>query len=351
MISMAYSSCNSSTMSTNPHSFGALNKILVVCDQDLWDDHIGDTIRYYLGAAYPVLPQPEPMFDLQHVTASKFEGARQLHYMRSILFIGEMTSTNSPTGNLIKKMIGDDNISKMRAKGNQANIKVGKNRWANNQRVLFLYADGDNAIIDGIKSKAGAIADVVQEVERSVLDARIYIKGQSGKANELIKNTFNIKIPIPSEYVLAHHDKDKKFVWLRKIDNANDFHIMVYELPYENVEQLSPQGIKSVRDSLGKWYVESGQIEGSHMQVNDIDLRLYDESISLNNQRAMNVRGIWEMSDFKDMMGGAFSSYMILDSNNNKLIFIDGFVYAPGERKRDRMQEIELILTQTQILQ
>ena len=49
-------------------AFGKINRINVLCDQSVWDGPLGDSIRFYYSAAYPILPQPEPIFDLHHLT-------------------------------------------------------------------------------------------------------------------------------------------------------------------------------------------------------------------------------------------------------------------------------------------
>ena len=46
-----------------------------------------------------------------------------------------------------------------------------------------------------------------------------------------------------------------------------------------------------------------------------------------------------------DYMGGPFISYLIHNPKKNELLFIDGFMHAPGEEKRDHMQELEHIIT------
>jgi len=50
-------------------AFGQVNDMVVVADQKVWESAVGDTFRYYFSSAYPILPQPEPVFDLWHWTA------------------------------------------------------------------------------------------------------------------------------------------------------------------------------------------------------------------------------------------------------------------------------------------
>ena len=44
-------------------------------------------------------------------------------------------------------------------------------------------------------------------------------------------------------------------------------------------------------------------------------------------------------------MGGAFISYLRHNPDNNELLFVDGFVHAPGKDKRNFMQHLEHIIS------
>ena len=78
------------------------------------------------------------------------------------------------------------------------------------------------------------------------------------------------------------------------------------------------------------------------MQTNGIDLPILTDVIKINGYYTLEARGIWEIVD--DYMGGAFISYLILNPNTNELLFVDGFLHAPGEDKRNLMQYIEHII-------
>jgi hypothetical protein len=43
-------------------------------------------------------------------------------------------------------------------------------------------------------------------------------------------------------------------------------------------------------------------------------------------------------------MGGPFISFIIDDVKNDRVIHIDGFVYAPQFKKRDYIRQLEAIL-------
>ena len=43
-------------------------------------------------------------------------------------------------------------------------------------------------------------------------------------------------------------------------------------------------------------------------------------------------------------MGGPFVSYVTLDQETNRLYYIEGFVYSPGQNKREMLLELEVIM-------
>ena len=57
---------------------------------------------------------------------------------------------------------------------------------------------------------------------------------------------------------------------------------------------------------------------------------------------ALEVKGVWKMENA--FMGGPFVAHYILDTANKKVIAIEGFLFNPGEDKRDHMQRLQLVL-------
>lgn len=51
-------------------------------------------------------------------------------------------------------------------------------------------------------------------------------------------------------------------------------------------------------------------------------------------------RGLWEMKN--DAMGGPFVARTL--SFGNKTLTIEGFVYAPGQKKKNKLRQLEAVL-------
>ena len=62
---------------------------------------------------------------------------------------------------------------------------------------------------------------------------------------------------------------------------------------------------------------------------------------------AYETRGTWEVKG--DYMGGPFLNYIVKDTLNNRMIFLDGFVFSPSQRKRDNIIELQSIISSLKI--
>ncbi len=344
IFSLNFFSCSNTTLQTTPQSFGGLNEILVVTDKEIWDGQIGDTLRYYMGAAYPVLPQPEPLFDLRFLTVNEFHSNPQNRNLRNILFLGNVKDQNSLASNKIRSIVGDEIINEFINNKEEIGTKINKNRWASNQNVVMMYAQENQALADGIKARSASIAKLIRDDNKNMINTRTYMRGKSASIIQSIKDQYEMLLPVPGEYVVAMNDTVANFMWLRKMENDFNANIMVYKEKYSNTNQLTPEYLKSLRDTIGYRYITSN-VEGSFMRIDDVNLPTYFEKDPVEGKFAIQLRGIWQMSDRRDAMGGPFMTYFIHVPDTDDLILIDAFLYAPGRKKRDLMQELEYIFS------
>ena len=103
-------SCASDSSSNyRPPMSGAIGKtseIVVVADDNVWEGMAGDSMRYYFESAYLLLPQPEPMFDLRHLTPEQLKNDRMLRDLRTFVFLGNFQDEHSETNKIIQKDLG-----------------------------------------------------------------------------------------------------------------------------------------------------------------------------------------------------------------------------------------------------
>jgi len=57
---------------------------------------------------------------------------------------------------------------------------------------------------------------------------------------------------------------------------------------------------------------------------------------------AVETRGLWEVNG--NFMGGPFINYTLVNEKTNKVVTLDGYVYAPNAPKRDLLLQVETII-------
>ncbi|MEL6864512.1 MAG: DUF4837 family protein [Bacteroidota bacterium] len=328
-----------SSLRARPTAFGKANQVVVITDQDVWDGMVGDTLRQYFSSSFLILPQPEPIFDLKHFTPQQLLEDPLRKELRTYILLGNTSDPNSNTGRLISKDVGQGSPIKTKS-GETTFTRVAQDKWASGQLLIYLYGNNDEEMISTIKNNFNAAIKRIQQADVDQLTSTVYQRGQSKDLQGILKSTFNLEMGVPADYILAMQDENT--VWMRHETEFVSTNIMVHKYKYTQKEQLSKQGIIDIRNVLGKRLV-STEIENTYMRVNDIDLPMYTKVIDVNGRYTIEARGIWDIVN--DFMGGPFMSYLIHNPDTNELLFIDGFVYAPGKQKRRYMQYLELILS------
>jgi len=322
-----------------PVAYGTPNLVSPVMDQEMWEGVLGDTFQFYFSSAYLILPQPESIFDLQHYTPQQLISKSSRKNLPTYIIMADLEDESSPTTRLLKKDISPERLAQAKAEKGY-NVTVGRNKWAKDQLVIYVYGYGRAKLVENIQNNFSAIIKKIQESQKERLNKSVFVSDRSNLIETNIKGTFGINMRIPSTFQTAMNNKDD-FMWIRDDDvRGYSKHILIHKFKYTNKEQLTREGFKKIRNKVGR-YITS-EIDKSYMVVNDEDLPLFVDVITLKGKFALEAKGIWELEN--DFMGGAFYSYLIHDADKGELLLIDGFIHAPGKKKRDQMQRLEHVV-------
>jgi hypothetical protein len=322
-----------------PTAFGPRNQLVVVADTDVWESAVGDSVRYYFSSAYLLLPQPEPIYDLLHYTPEQINALEQRKQLRTYLFLADLNDEDSPSTRLTSSILGEEKINKIKKDPEISRNTVGIDRWAKGQLLIFIHDLGEEKLADQVVNSFPAIKKRIDKANEPRIGASIYVNGQNNIIQTDMEEFARIKMRIPKQFFVAVN-KDNTF-WIRRETPVSSSNIMIYKMPYTSQSQLTREHLKFIQDSLGRKLVSS-EIEGTYMQINDVGLPMLTQVVDLNGNYALEARGIWEIVN--DYMGGAFVSYLTVNPKSNDLLFINGFVHAPGEEKREFMQDLEYII-------
>ena len=91
----------------------------------------------------------------------------------------------------------------------------------------------------------------------------------------------------------------------------------------------------------------SSNAPNSYMTTDSV-LGFLENKTVKDNIITYETSGLWSMEN--DFMGGPFITKYIIDNKNNRVIFLDGFMFAPGEDKKKRyMRQIEAIMSTIEV--
>lgn len=316
-ILIIFSSCNEknpSALLTNVT--GKSGEVVLVIDPDQWSSEVGLEFQKKLSQEYPALPQSEPMFDLVHIPYEAFTNIFKTH--RNII------------------------IAKVDKKLHEPKMIVQEDLWAKPQIIISVLAQSDSALASVIREKGDVLVDRIfkKEIERY---AKNYEKYEQMGIADRLSQKFGIRLTIPKGYTLDVDTTD--FVWIEsrgRGDLVQGILVYSYDKPEVN---LTTDYLFAKRTQFTKKFIP-GPTEGSYMAV-ETQAVPFRREITVNEIDVIELRNLWKIEN--DFMGGPFVSFSFIDEKNNKVINIDGFVFAPQFDKRDYLRQLEAILNSVQI--
>ena len=321
-------------------AIGEIDEIVVVSSNTLWKTALKDTFEFYFESPYLLLPQPEAVFYIKHFTYSQINSMPLRKKFRTMLIMADMSDTSSAETKLVMHDLGADRIEKLLSQP-EAGFATAKNRWVDNQLIIYLVGDSQEDLERAISVKFPAIAAIVHQHDQPKIHRRVFYNRTNPGSIKLIKDTFGIDMKIPADFI-ASKIRNQEVIWIRKETQKSSSDLMIARIPYTSEKQLSPDSLKAYVNYFGKKYVAS-QIEGSYLVINDHDLPLIRNKANFNGHSVVEIRGIWELEN--DFMGGPFIAYMAPNpQKKDELLVVIGFVYAPQKEKKAYVEDLEEII-------
>jgi hypothetical protein len=298
---------------TLPSVTGSRFEILVVMNDSSWKAPSGRALLNLLNQDMPALPQSEPMLRITQCTQNQF---------------GDLFK---PTRNLLLTDISD--------KYTAPKIIYSKDKWAQPQAVVRIVAPNDSSFRETIEQYGPKILDyfIKMERERQIYFNKEYI---NHTAKNEVEEMFGIQIDIPQGIIRSTKGKD--FYWITNDQPNVRQDIVIYSYPYRDKNTFSKEYLIAKRDSVMKANLP-GEFEGSYMGT---ELK-YDtpnfKEVWVNDGYCAELTGLWKIMNGGGM-GGPFYSHTRLDEINQRVITMEGFVFAPGTTKRNHIRYLEAVI-------
>ena len=307
-VTLLFFSCKKEEDGVPRKSIGKINSISVVIDDQLWNGIIGDSIRNKFASPVEGLTKEEPQFDINQYPINVMEG-----------FV-----TKSRTILIVKQ--GEENI-----------FSINKDQYATPQNVIHITGKSLSDLSNSIEKKAPQIIKIIQEGE---IKAHQLLLNDSLANSDAIQKQFKLRLKIPKNYSNAL--KKERFFWFKNEFSCGSTSLLVTELPIGSINSEGNvlEKVIKVHDSLAALYIK-GKEPTSNLYI-DKSYPIYLSQITLDGKLAYETKGTWRLKN--SFMFGAFTNYLIVDSKNNRIIYLEGFCYIPSRAQRDYMHEVESII-------
>ncbi|MGB1247700.1 MAG: DUF4837 family protein [Chitinophagales bacterium] len=317
-----------------PSATGAVDDVMFVFGNNQLTDANKAMINDLFLDSYDLLPQVENRFNLSKI---KYEQLNDILYrFRNTAFVSSIDAQDN-MGVFVRQLLTEEEIAQ--AEAGEKNIFYKRNIWSKPQMIMIVAAQTKEDIAPLLTEKADFMMDVISYANIGAYKDLAYIKGVNEALNNQFAEYHDLKFDIPADYVIV--ENEGSFLWLRKDDEKNVYNIFFDVEYYNGTPAVQNLGIEK-RNSLGG-YVQSS-IEEAYM-ITDTTLGTIEERVENDfGWEIYQNRGLWRMEN--DFFGGPFINQYIIDQENNRAIYIEGFLFGPDEKKkRNKMRQFEAIFS------
>lgn len=314
ILFIAFAGCNKKKGTyTLPSASGPSGEILVIADKPLWQGTIGNTLREVFQSPQKGLPQQEPQFDMVNLLPSAFGNLFKTHRNLFIIDIDE--------------------------KFKEPLVEAKRNVWSQPQMVVKISAANPKDIPEIIKEYGNSYLNQYLANERiRIINA--FERTKSQEIENKLKHNFGLTLTVPTSFTIAKMNEN--FAWLRQETKDVSLGIMVHVANYEDTLAFNHDYIIELRNKLTKKHIP-GPLDSSYMTTESHEEFLpVSSKIDFAGHYAVETVGLWRT--VKAVMGGPFVRYTILDEKRNRIVTLEGFVYAPRYEKRDYVRQVEAIM-------
>ena len=295
----------------DPTSSGRPYEVLVVADASFWDRPAGTALYNLLNSSVPGLPQQEPVFDVSRIDPPHYRTTFKL--FRNIITLDI-----------------DKNFY------TQTRLKYRYDVYAYPQAVLEIHSPSEEDLTKFLTYHGQEIINFFVKVEMNREAKELELK-HSQLVADMAKQMFGCKLFVPRE--IGSKKKGKNFFWASSNSGNASINVCMYAYAYPGPKAFTKKYFVHQRDSFMKANIP-GEEPNMYMKTDTFGLDVHN--IVVKRAYAQEARGLWEMEN--DAMGGPFVSHARVDTVRNRVVVVEGFVYAPDKLKRTMIRRLEASL-------
>lgn len=310
VIFVSFFACNTKdSKKTLKEANGRINHVLIVCKTSKWQGSIGNALRKIISEPVLGLPQPEAQFEISQVPPKNYSS--MFRASRNILIVG-ITKENG--------------------------YKVEDNVYAYPQKIMTISGVSEEELKAQINKHKNDIIAVFKKADLKSVQ-KLNSKALITKSSVKVFKKYGFSLDIPRHYKVVENKEN--MAWYRyRLSGGNSIELFAYVLPIASEEDEKGLNIVAARNEFGKKYIP-GETKDSHM-ITEEAYTPHTFKVNLAGKKAFETKGKWEVKGV--YMAGPFLNYTVVDKANNRLIVVEGMVYAPSKNKRDFVFGVEAIL-------
>ncbi len=310
---------------------GDPGKILIILDKQFWGTPLEKVIIEHFQKEITTLPQPEKTFSLEISSRKSFTKELKRNHTIVIFDIGDQVNNRNAR---LEEAIRD--------------------MWSIGQVVYKFRASNQKSATALFLLEVDELIAELNENSRKKLMREYEFKGSAEVVNQL-SEIQKLSISVPPDMTVDENQEG--FAWLKRFrtkfadNNEHEIQqgIIIYTYPYVNDSTFTLDYQIAKRDSVFKLAVP-GPTEGSYMAT-ELRFGMQPEFSQkmINGLYVFEMRGLWRVEG--DLMGGPFLSISMFDEPNNRIVTIEGYVYAPHFTKREYLREMEAMIYSCQFIE
>jgi hypothetical protein len=287
-----------------PSSTGAKAEVIVVCPDSIWEGAAGGTMRSMLsGMQYGT--RNESWFDLFHIRERDFK--EMLKRTRHLIHIYP---------------------------GNTNQTQLVRDMYASPQEYISIQytnkAALDSMIAPAMKQAFLRFRQLDMDIVKKKWKNKVWPVPKAMRQN-------GIDFLLPKSFQTTVEEKNLVVAWASS--SRADLVMFVSVRPFTLEQQMTfrQEHVIAWRDSISKLHIQA-DAPGSYTQT-ESDPAPERRLTKLGPHIAIETRGYFR--SVGDFMGGSFINYVVIDEDRERMIMLDGLVYAPNEKKRNVLMELE----------
>jgi len=323
-----------------PKASGATGELMIFIDTTTRKSAVGKLVDSIFNAPQLGVLQGEKRFRVHYIDPMKINKFLKMHI--NLIFV-TLVNDNSIGNRKLKEFFPAQALQKIE-KNPDYFMFTKKDVYAKGQRVLHLFANNPEDLKRNLRQHRQKLLRIFEQTELQRISARLSKAPQTELQTALSEN-HQVKMLIPKGYQKALEKEN--FVWYRFPERKIDRNFFIAYQPYRSESQFEPDSILAWRNRITKKHLFADpKYPESFIRTETLEPPVFQQT-TLNNQYAVEVRGLWR-TNAKLLMGGPFVAYVFADTKSGRLFYVEGFIYAPGEPKRELIRELNALIHTTQ---